>query len=166
MNQVIQWLANFPPEIATLLLAMLPIGELRASIPVGIEVFKLQPLVSFIVSIIGNAIPMFVIVYGIKALTRWAERNWKWFDRQLERFYARTERVTRERYQKYGAVALFLLTAIPLPLTGVWTASLATVIFRVPHRKAFIAILLGMVVAGIIVVAITLGTGGIIKSIF
>lgn len=166
MSYVINFLASFPPEIATLLLAMLPIGELRASIPVGIEVFNLRPLVAFIVSIIGNAIPMFVVVYGIETLTKWADRNWKWFHRCLEHFYERTERVTRVRYQKYGVVALFLLTAIPLPLTGVWTASLATVIFRVPHRKAFPAIILGMIVAGIIVSAITLGSESLIKSLF
>ncbi|MBU0531450.1 small multi-drug export protein [Patescibacteria group bacterium] len=166
MSNIINWLANFPPEVATLLLAMLPIGELRASIPVGIEVFNLRPIVSFIVSIIGNAIPMFVIVYGIEAVTKWAAKNWIWAHRLLEHFYERTERVTREKYQKYGAVALFLLTAIPLPLTGVWTASLATVVFRVPHRKAFPAILLGMIVAGIIVSALTLGTEGLLKTMF
>ncbi len=166
MSYIIEWLTNFPPEVATLLLAMLPIGELRASIPLGIEFFDLRPLVAFIVSIIGNTIPMFIVVYGVEALAKWADQNWKWFHHCLEHFYERTERVTRVRYQKYGVVALFLLTAIPLPLTGVWTASLATVIFRVPHRKAFPAIILGMIVAGIIVTAITLGSESVIKSLF
>jgi len=166
MSYIIDFLASFPPEIATLLLAMLPIGELRASIPVGIEVFDLRPTVAFVVSIIGNTIPMFLVIYGFRTLTKWAEQNWKWFDHLLERFYARSERVTRDNYQKYGAVALFLLTAIPFPLTGVWTASLAAVVFRVPHRKAFLAIFSGMVVAGIIVTALTLGTEGLIKTIF
>lgn len=165
MKIIIDWLIHFPPEIATALLATLPVGELRASIPIGIEVFGLRPLAALIASLLGNAVPALLVIFGIEALTAWADRNFKWFHRQLTRFYRRTERVSRGKYEKYGAVALFLLTAIPLPLTGVWTASLAAVIFRIPHRHAFPAILLGMLVAGLIVSALTLGAEGVIRNL-
>ncbi len=161
---MIGFLLQLPPEIATAILAAMPIGELRLSIPVGIEVFGLRPLASFIVSLMGNAVPALIIIFGLEAIRQWADNNFKWFHRRLQWFYARTKKVSQERYEKYGFVALFLLTAIPLPFTGVWTASAAAVIFRIPHKKAFPAIFAGMAVAGIIVSALTLGTEGMLRN--
>ena len=152
-------------EIITALLAMTPFGELRAAIPVGIEIFNMTPLHAFIVSIIGNAVPVFVLVFGLRAITRWCDKNVKWCHRILTKVFARTERIFRGKYERYGAVALFLFTMIPFPVTGVWTASVAAVLFKIRPRIAVPAILLGMFVAGIIVSFVTLGAGGLFRVI-
>jgi len=161
-----EFLGQFSAELATLFLAMTPVGELRAAIPVGIEVFGMSPLHAFIVSIIGNAVPVLVLVFGLQGITDWCDRNLKCCHRILTKIFARTERVFRGKYERYGAVALFLFTMIPLPITGVWTASVAAVLFRIRPRIAIPAILLGMCVAGIIVTFATLGTESIIFLFF
>lgn len=166
MTWLLNILINFPPEIATGLLAMLPVGELRAAIPVGVEVFGLKALHVFIIALIGNSIPAFGIIFGLEALTRWCDRNFEWGHRLLTRVFARTERVFHGKYERYGAAALFIFTAVPLPFTGVWTASIAAVLFRIEYKYAIPAILGGMVIAGIIVISLTLGAGGLIRSLF
>lgn len=165
MSYLLNFLTNFPPDVATFLLAMVPIGELRAAIPVGIEVFGLSPLNSFVVSLLGNSVPVFGLILLLSWFTNWCEGNFQWCHRVLERVFSRTERVFSGKYERYGVMALFLLTAIPFPLTGVWTASVAAVIFRIPKSKALSAILSGMIVAGIIVTFVTLGAGGVIRSV-
>ncbi len=152
-----------PPEITTALVAMTPIGELRAAIPLGIEVFGLSPLHAFIVSVVGNAVPVLILIFGLEAITSWCDRHVKWCHRILTRVFVRTERVFRGKYERYGVAALFIFTMIPLPVTGVWTASVAAVLFRIRPRVAIPAILLGMLVAGIIVTFITLGAEGIVS---
>jgi uncharacterized membrane protein len=150
-------------EIIVFLTAMTPVGELRAAIPVGIEVFGMSPLHTYVISVLGNAVPVLVLVFGLGAITRWCDKNVKWCHRILLKVFARTERVFRGRYERYGAVALFLFTMIPLPVTGVWTASVAAVIFKIRPKVAVPAILLGMLTAGIIVTFVTLGAEGAIK---
>jgi len=151
-----------PAEITTALVAMTPIGELRAAIPLGIEVLGLSPLHALIVSLIGNAVPVLVLVFGLGAITRWCDRHVKWCHRILTRVFARTERVFRGKYERYGVAALFIFTMIPLPITGVWTASVAAVLFRIRPRRAIPAILLGMLVAGVIVTFATLGVESLV----
>ena len=76
-------------------------------------------------------------------------RLWEW----------RTERVRSahaDRIRRYGALALILIVAVPLPLTGAWTGSLAAWLFQIPVRVALPAIAAGVVVAGIIVTAVVL----------
>jgi len=165
MSMIIEWFTNFPPEVATALISMTPVGELRAGIPIGIEVFDLRPIHAFIVALIGNAVPALLIIFGLEAITRWCDKNVKWCHRILTRVFVRTEKKLRGKYARYGAVALFIFTAIPFPMTGVWTASIAAVLFRINYRYSLPAILLGMLVAGIIVMFVTLGAGGLLRSI-
>ena len=56
---------------------------------------------------------------------------------------------------KYGALGLTLFVAIPLPVTGAWTGSLAAIMFDIKPRYAFPAIILGVTIAGIVVSMIT-----------
>ena len=71
------------------------------------------------------------------------------------------------RFHTYGDMALVLLVAIPLPMTGAWTGSMAAWVFNIPARRAIPLIGLGVVIAGIIVTALTLSgirLGGIIRT--
>jgi len=165
MSWLIEIVSKLPADVATGLLAILPVGELRLAIPVGIEVFGLRPLQAFFVSLIGNAVPALVLVFGLDWITRWANEHWAWAHKIIMMVYSRTERVTRGKYEKYGLAALFILTAIPFPLTGVWSASVASVIFKINPKHALPAILGGMITAGIIVLALTIGTEGVVRSL-
>ena len=151
-------------ELTIFLLSMLPISELRGTIPLGIEVFGLHPAVAFLMAILGNAIPVFVLVFGLEKISIWCERNSRVCHRVLSRVFARSERVFKSHHDKYGALALFIFTAIPLPLTGVWSSSVAAVLFRIQPRYALPAILLGMLAAGIIVLFATVGVSWFVNG--
>ncbi len=154
---ILYWIEDIPVELATALLAMLPITELRASLPVAITVFGLDPLTALIYSLIGNAVPLLFIFWLLPPLLRYTEKNSVTFHKIMEKYFSYLRSKHEKRYQVYGRIILFFLVAIPLPGTGVWTASLLAVLFGVKPRYAIGAILSGMGLAGLIVLSITQG---------
>lgn len=133
------------------LLAMTPIGELRAAIPMGILVYKLNPIVVFIASVLGNIFAAFLLLLLLKPLANGLAKKSKFFHKLFEVFLERTRRKTRYFTEKYGALGLMIFVAVPLPLTGAWTGCLAAYIFNIPFKKAFLSIVSGVVIAGMAV---------------
>lgn len=151
IDQLVEALGNIPVELATVVLAMVPIGELRAAIPVAREVWQLSALQAYFYSVIGNMLPFFPLFFGLEGLRSLSEKYLPFFtkfiDKQIERSRGRVEK----KYARFGAISLFLFTALPLPMTGLWTATLAAVALKIPFKYAFTGIFLGVLTAGIIV---------------
>ncbi|MGD2052232.1 MAG: small multi-drug export protein [Acidimicrobiia bacterium] len=147
------WVQSLPiPEpVAVMLLAMVPIFELRGALPFARQILDMAPLPAFAWSVIGNAIPVPIILWLLPPFTGWAERHWGALHRLLDRLNASTERRHSARFERLRDVALVTFVAIPLPVTGAWSGSLAAVVFRVPKRRAIPLICLGIVIAGVIV---------------
>ncbi len=164
INFLLSWvsgIAGSSPDLATAILAALPVTELRLSIPLGVQVFDLSLIRSFIASIIGNAIPVFILLYAAP-LFLFFRRHCVWFERWYTKTILRLEEKHRASYQRYGAIFLFIFTAIPLPGSGVWSACLLAIIFDMKRRAAMLAILGGMILAGVIV---SLILGGVLKGL-
>ena len=140
-----------PEPVAVIVLAMVPIFELRGALPFAREILGMSPLAAFSWSVIGNAIPVPIILWLLPPFTEWAEQHWKWLHRILARLHDYTERRHSSRFEKLRDLALITFVAIPLPVTGAWSGSLAAVVFRVEKRRAIPLILLGIVIAGLIV---------------
>lgn len=145
------------PAIYVVLTAMTPVGELRASIPLGIQQFGLPWYQALLLSLVGNTIPVFVLLWALPKLSAFLLS----FPNPVGRFIMwRAERLRTsqgERFKKYGAAALLPFVAVPLPLTGAWTGCLLAWAMDIPPRKAFPMIWLGVLLAGIIVSVLTLG---------
>lgn len=148
---------NLPKFIVTFLIAFLPIFELRGAIPVGLGVFKLSIPTAFFWSWLGSIVPSFFLIYGLGVFSEFLSRHssraehffkW-WFERTHKRFW--------RHHQKLGSLALVFFVAIPLPITGVWTGSVAAFLFGIRRMKAFLLISLGSLIAGVIVTLIYLG---------
>jgi len=154
---IIQFFSEWPAEVATFVLAMLPITELRGSIPVAISVFGLEPAAAFLWSVAGNIIPLVILVYLLPLIAQVCERHLPLCDRLLKWIFARTERKLRGRYEKYGALALLIFVSIPLPFTGVWTGAIAAYLFNISKRYSIPALVVGMLIAGILVTLISTG---------
>jgi len=140
-----------PEPVAVIVLAMVPIFELRGALPFAREILGMSPLASFSWSVIGNAIPVPIILWLLPPFTNWAERHWRWLHRILDRLHAHTERRHSGRFERLRDLALITFVAIPLPITGAWSGSLAAVVFRVEKRRAIPLIFAGIVIAGLIV---------------
>lgn len=147
-----------PPEAITLILSALPITELRASIPFAHGVLGLSLPISFFWAFLGSLVPgFFILLIGEKCI-EWGNKKSKWFSKVIVKKLEKTQKAFSKKYEKYGELGLVLFVAIPLPFTGVWTGSLAALIFGIPFRKAFPLIVIGNAFAGIL---ITLATAGI-----
>lgn len=135
-------------EISVFIMSMLPIVELRGAIPLGVGL-GMTPLKAAVIAIIGNSliVPILLLIITplfthFKKLT--ALRNWvtKYEERAAHKM---------TKYRQYRLLGLFLLVAIPLPMTGAYTGCVAAVITKVSFKKASVAIIAGVLVAGIIV---------------
>ncbi len=143
--------------IKVFFLSMLPVGELRASLPLALAHYRLPLPVAYGVAVLGNIVPAVVIVLSLGAVERFLSSKSDVFRRFFERLFEKTNRKHSKRFQLFKAFALVTFTAIPLPFTGAWTASLAAFVFAIPPRKAIPLIALGVAIAGVIVALITYG---------
>lgn len=143
------------PSIYVFLTAMTPVGELRASIPLGIQHFGLPWYQSLLLSLAGNSIPIFVLLWALPKLSAFLLSFSNPVGRFIQWRAAQLRTSQGERFKKYGAVALLPFVAVPLPLTGAWTGCLLAWALDISPRKALPVIWLGVLVAGIIVSVLT-----------
>ncbi len=153
IEPIVTLLKGFSKEWITIVVAALPIAELRGSIPVALAM-GLSPLKAFLLSILGNSLiiipTLFLLVPVSNALRKF--RPWKrFFDWLFEKTKQKGDLI-----QKYEAIGLMLFVAVPLPMTGAWSGCIAASLFKIKFRYALPAIFLGVVIAGVIVMAVCL----------
>ena len=140
--------------MATFLISMVPIIELRGALPIGVSM-GLPPLTALGVSIVGNMVPVPFIIIFIRRILDWMHKFEK-FDRIATRVEAKAAK-GGEKLVKYEMFGLFLLVAVPLPGTGAWTGSLVAALFDLRLKNAIPIIFAGVLTAGVIVFLITYG---------
>jgi uncharacterized membrane protein len=138
-----------------LLLSMVPVLELRASIPVGCSL-GLNAWQCAVAAIIGNMIPVPFIILFIRTIFDFLRKHWIALSRSINRLEAKAEKKI-PLVQKYAVLGLALLVAIPLPGTGAWTGALVAAMLDIRLKRAIPSILLGVVVAAFIVTMISYG---------
>ena len=148
------------------LIAMVPLIEIRGAVPyaVGMEL----PLVpSIIVAVLGNMLPVPFIFLFARRVLEWGKDK-----RYIGSFFTWCLEKGEKGGQKLEAKAgrglywaLFLFVGIPLPGTGAWTGMLAASILNMNFRKSTIAVLGGVLLAGAILLAISLGVFGAVQLV-
>lgn len=138
--------------------AMLPLTELRGSIPLGIGIFSLSPLLVLAISLLGNIIPVIFLLLFLEPVTKWLRKSHKILDKFFAWLFAHTYRRHSAKFDRWGSLALMLFVAIPLPITGGWTGALLAYLFGIKLRFAMPNILIGLVIAGGLVTFITMGS--------
>ena len=146
---------NVSPEMAVFFISMIPVAELRASIPIGLTVYKLDILTTLFYAILGDIIPMLFILYLIDPVSKFLMKYFAIFNEFFTWLFKRTRIKFEGKYARYGSIALVLFVAIPLPITGAWTGALAAFLFQIPRQKAAILIILGVIIAALVVTFIT-----------
>lgn len=141
-------------EFKVLLMAAIPIIELRGAIPIGIGM-GLSPLHAVALGLIGSMIPVPFILFTVRPLFNYLRRT-KTF-RNLVQKITKKSLNKSGRIQKYGAWGLVLFVSIPLPGTGVWSGSLIAALLDMRFKWAFPAILVGNIIAAFLVMCISYG---------
>lgn len=149
------WSSFIGKIVMTLIISMVPVIELRGALPIAVA-NGLQYPIAIIVSIIGNLIPVPFIIIFIRKIFEWMRRISKKLDLLVSKLEARAESKS-DVVQKYAFWGLFILVAIPLPGTGAWTGALVAAMLNMRLKKAFPAIVLGVVGAAAIVTFVTYG---------
>lgn len=142
-------------ELKIFIWAMTPIGELRAAIPIGLALYKLNPFVVYFFSVSGNVFASFLILISLGAFSRWTSKNIDFFNRFFTWLFSQTRKNHYNKVNKYGLYLLPFFVAVPLPITGAWTASLIAFVFGMPFKKSFPLISAGILAAGLIVLFLT-----------
>ena len=144
----------FGKEILVFIISLLPILELRGGLIVA-ELIGLNPIRSYIISIIGNLLPIPFILLLINKILDWMRKSKhfkgiaNWLDSKVEKHKGQIE--------KYGYLGVVLFVAVPLPGTGAWTGSLIASVLNMNRKKTFLAVLIGVFIASIIMMALSFG---------
>lgn len=137
-----------------LFLSALPFFEARYAIPLAIYQFGFTHAEAFALGFIGNIIPVIALLLLLDPVSTALRERFETFERFFTWLFDRTRKHTG-RFERWGAFALVPFVAIPLPVTGAWTACAAAFVFGIRFRYALPAI------AGGIVIAAALTTFGI-----
>ena len=144
------------PHLSVLICSMIPIIELRGAIPLGVGL-GLNPWVAFLLAILGNMIPVPFILLLIKKFIAWCSKSNVKFLQKFGAFLLRKAEKNRSKVERFGFWGVALFVAIPLPVTGAWTGSLVAAVIDLKFWKAMLSCLIGLIIAGLIVLAITVG---------
>lgn len=146
--------------LLTMLISMVPVVELRGGVPAGVAMGLPIPL-AFLAGVIGNMIPVPFVILFIRKAFKWVRvhlpRLGNFVTRLERRAYAKSEHVV-----DYEAWGLLLFVAIPLPGTGAWTGSLIAAVMDLRLKSAVPVIFCGVVIAGLIMTALTYGVAAML----
>lgn len=149
----------FGKELMVFIISLMPILELRGGL-IAAALLKLNPFESYIISILGNIIPVPFILWFINSILEWMRKKKrlskivKWLDKKVDK--------KKGQIEKYGFWGLVLFVGIPLPGTGAWTGCLIASVLEMDRKKAFLAAMIGILIASIIMMIVSFG---LIKNI-
>ena len=144
--------------IIVFFVSMVPLIELRGAIPIA-EGLGLNRVISYVIAIIGNMLPVPIIYLFARKVLEWGKDK-----KIIGKFFTwclnKGERGGKKLEAKAGRGlywALFLFVGIPLPGTGAWTGTLAASMLKLDFKKTVLAVLGGVLLAGLIMMAISFG---------
>lgn len=154
------WGTHLGNLLMTAFISMVPVLELRGAIPAGVAA-GLTVKEALSVAIIGNMLPVPIIILFVRKVFDWMRVKSEKLDRLVCRFEAKAAKqsVVIDKYEWWGLV---ILVAIPLPGTGAWTGALVAAMLNMRLRRAVPAIFIGVIIAGIIVSYLTYGASMLI----
>ena len=143
--------------ITVFIISLMPILELRGGL-IAASLLKIPPIPAYIVSIVGNLIPIPLILWFLDSIFGFMKKH-----KILVKFIDFCERKGNEKkgqIEKLGFWGLVLFVGVPLPGTGAWTGCLIATLLRMDKKKAFLAAILGVLMASVIMMIVSYGVIG------
>ena len=138
------------------LVSMIPLVELRGAIPIS-QIMQLPIVPSYVICIIGNMLPVPVIYLFARKVLEWGADKpviGGFFSWCLDKGHRGGEKL-KKKAGRGLFVALLLFVGIPVPGTGAWTGTLAASILDMDFKSTTIAVMLGVLLAGIIMMTLS-----------
>lgn len=146
---------QIPPELLIYFLSMLPVGELRTSIPYAIALLDMPAQTALFFATAGTITIAVILFYFLDPVTKFLRKHLKFMDQFFEWLFHRTRTKHSKKMNDLGLIALFIFVMIPLPGSGAWTGTLIAYLFDVKGYHAIPTISLGIMASAVIV---TFGT--------
>ncbi len=158
---MVEHLSALPQPLITFLIATLPVSELRGAIPWALTAGGLGWQQAYFYAVLGNFLPVIPLLLLLEPVSL-RLRKYSMWNKFFTWLFERTRRRSRvvERYEAFG---LALFVAIPLPVTGAWTGTVAAFLFGIRFKLAVPAILAGILIAGVVVTLASLGVLGAVS---
>lgn len=150
---------KYGKELLVFIISLLPILELRGGL-LAASLIGLNPVNGYIASIIGNTLPVPLILLFISKILRWMEKSKIKFFKKISKWLNKKVDKNKDSIEKYGYFGLALFVGIPLPGTGAWTGCLIAGVLEMNRKKSFIAIMLGIIMASVIMMLLSYGIIG------
>ena len=145
-----------PGWLMTMIAAALPISEVRGAIPLAIGVYGFSPLQAYLLSVLGNLLPIIPLLLFLGPVSDFL-RRFSIGDRFFSWLFARTRSKYIKDHENFGLTALAVFVAIPLPMTGAWTGCVIAFLLGFRFWPAFAAIAAGVLIAGVVVTTAVMG---------
>lgn len=146
----------FGKEILVFIISLLPILELRGGL-IAAALLDANPVSSYIISIIGNLIPVpFILLLITKILDKMRNSKVKFF-KKIANFLDEKVAKHKGQIEKFGYWGIVLFVGVPLPGTGAWTGSLIASVLNLDKKKTFGAVVLGVFMASVIMMIFSYG---------
>lgn len=141
-------------------ISMVPVIELRGAIPIGVITYGLPFISVYIVSVIGNMVPVPILIVFARKVLEWGA-TWPKFSGFFKKIISIGEGKIKKIPESALMIGLYLFVAIPAPGTGAWTGCLIATLLNMKVRKAIIPIFAGVMTSGIIMGIVSFGLGKI-----
>jgi len=148
--------------ILGLILTIMPVSELRGGLPVIVEYLVRNNMAVwpwFLAVLILNISVIFFIFFFLDFIhDKFMKIKFyrRFFERYMEKVQKKAEKINR-KMDNIGFLALALFVAVPLPGTGAWTGTLIAWGLRLKRKESILAISAGVVIAGLIILFVSLG---------
>ncbi|MCI8586420.1 MAG: small multi-drug export protein [Lachnospiraceae bacterium] len=162
MDSLVTWFievlgGRISRELVVFIISMVPILELRGGL-LAASAFNIDIVKAIWICVVGNIIPVPFILLLITPIFQWLKQT-KLFRPMVEKLENKAMGKS-EQIEKYEFWGLVLFVGIPLPGTGAWTGSLIASLLGIKFRKAFPAVILGIVMATVIMSIVSYGLLG------
>ena len=155
---MVEWLGEIfsNPYVLIVLLTFVPAFELRVSIPYGIYELGTAEWAPVVLLAIGTNIVLGPIVYFFLDKFLHLLLRIGWFKRVWDHTAARVQKKIHRKVEKYGVWGLSIFIGVPLPGSGVYSGAVGGYLLGFTFREFLVSTIVGVLIAGIIVTAITL----------
>lgn len=156
--------------ILVFLVSMVPLVELRGAVPFGLSPLMggaLPTIPLYIICIVGNMLPVPIIFFFARKVLIWGKDK-KYIGKFFTFCYEKGEKGGKKLQEKAGSglyLALFLFVGIPVPGTGAWTGTLAASFLDMDFKKSIVAVMAGVITAGIIMGLAATGAFGALGAV-
>ena len=146
----------FGKELIVFIISLMPILELRGGL-LAAALLGLDPIPAYIISIIGNVLPVPFILFLIVKILEWMRNCKLGFFNKIANWLNEKVEKNKGQIEKLGYWGLLLFVGVPLPGTGAWTGTLLAAVLNMDKKKSFFTIMAGVFMASIIMMILSYG---------